>query len=187
MADQGYYNGDEVAACEQAGIEAYISKPHTSKNLKRGLFTKQDFVYDPPGDRYRCPGAQWLEYRGTQTDDGRKVKYYATEACASCALRQRCTQAQGPRRIKRLVNEEALERMGARVAAQPQKLAQRKALIEHPFGTLKRGWNHGYFLLRTLSKSKVAAEFSLSVLSYNLRRVLNILGPERMMAGLAAG
>jgi len=183
VADQGYYDGDEIAACEQAGLEAYIAKPQTSKNLKRGLFTKQDFVYDSQGDRYRCPGAQWLDYRGTQTDDGRKLKYYTTEACASCKLRQRCTQAHGPRRIKRLVNEEALERMAARVAAQPNKLEQRKALIEHPFGTLKRSWNHGYFLLRTLPK--VAAEFSLSVLTYNLRRVFNILGTERMMAGLA--
>jgi transposase len=183
VADQGYYDGDEVAACEQAGIAAYVAKPQTSKNLKRGLFTKADFVYDPQADRYRCPGAQWLDYRGTQTDDGRKVKYYSTEACAGCVLRQRCTQAQGSRRIKRLVNEEALERMAARVAAQPDKLKQRKALIEHPFGTLKRAWNHGHFLLRTLPK--VAAEFSLSVLTYNLRRVLNILGPERMMADLA--
>src|SRR6266403_1614304 len=85
------------------------------------------------------------------------------------------TEAKGPRRIKRLVNdEEALERMAARVAAQPDKLAQRKALIEHPFGTLKRSWHHGYFLLRTLPK--VTTEFSLSVLTYNLRRALNILG-----------
>ena len=184
VADQGFYDGGEVAACEQAGIAAYIAKPRTSKNFKRGLFTKQDFVYDPPGDRYRCPGAQWLEYRGTQTDGGRKVKYYTTDACASCELRPRCTEAKGPRRIKRLVNdEEALERMAARVAAQPDKLAQRKALIEHPFGTLKRSWNHGYFLLRTLPK--VTTEFSLSVLTYNLRRALNILGPARMMAGLA--
>jgi len=183
VADQGYYDGGEVAACERAGIEAYIAKPQTSKNLKRGLFTKEDFVYDPQGDRYRCPGAQWLDYRGTQTDGGRKVKYYMTEACPSCDLRPRCTQAQGPRRVKRLINEEALERMAARVAAQPEKLEQRKALIEHPFGTLKRSWNHSHFLLRTLPK--VAAEFSLSVLTYNLRRVLNILGPERMMAGLA--
>ena len=73
--------------------------------------------------------------------------------------------------------------MAAPVAAQPDKLAQRKALIEHPFGTLKRSWNHGYFLLRTLPK--VTTEFSLSVLTYNLRRALNILGPARMMAGLA--
>jgi hypothetical protein len=84
-----------------------------------------------------------------------------------------------------LVNEEALERMAARIAAHPDRLRQRQALVEHPFGTLKRAWNHGHFLLRTLSK--VSGEFSLSVLTYNLRRALNILGPERMRAGLASG
>jgi transposase len=185
VADQGYYDADQVAACEQAGIAAYVSKPNTSKNVKRGLFTKQDFVYQPQTDRYRCPGAQWLESRGTMTDKGRKLKYYLTEACGSCTLRKRCTEAQGPRRIKRLVNEEVIERMAARVAAQPDKLKQRKALVEHPFGTLKRALNHGYFLLRSLPKVK--GEFSLSVFTYNLKRVLNILGTERMVAALALG
>jgi CheY-like chemotaxis protein len=102
VARQGYYDGGEVAACEQAGIEPYIAKPQTSKNLKRGLFTKQDFIYDAPGDRYHCPGAQWLDYRGTQTDQGRRVKYYMTEACGACILRQRCTAGQGRRRIEAL-------------------------------------------------------------------------------------
>ena len=184
VADQGYYDGDEVAACEEAGIAAYVSKPHTSKNLGRGLFSKEDFVYDSHGDRYRCPGEEWLSYRGTHTDAGRRVKYYFTAACAGCKLRARCTAAKGPRRIKRLVKEEALERMAARVRAQPEKLAQRQAPVEHPFGTLKRAWNHAHFLLRTLPK--VSAEFSLSVLAYNLRRVLSILGPQPMIAALAA-
>jgi hypothetical protein len=73
--------------------------------------------------------------------------------------------------------------MAQRVAAAPHKLKQRKQLVEHPFGTLKRPWNQGYFLLRSLAK--VRAEMSLSVLAYNLRRVLNILGTQPLMAALA--
>jgi transposase len=184
VADQGYYDGDEVAACESAGLSVYLPKPHTSKNRKRGLFTKDDFVYQAQDDCYRCPAGHSLTNRGTFADNGRQVKYYYNpEACDGCALRARCTTAKEWRRIKRLVNEEALERTAARVAAHPDKLKQRGALVEHPFGTLKRTWNHGHFLLRTLPK--VRAEFSLSILAYNLRRMLTILTPQQLSAAVA--
>jgi len=184
VADQGYYDGDEVAACEAAGVEVLMNKPATSRNLARGLFAKSAFRYDPDHDRYRCPAGEWLSYRFSATAQGRRLKYYFTAACAGCQLRPRCTtQQQGPRRITRLVNEAALERMAERVARQAHQLRRRKALVEHPFGTLKRGWDHGYFLLRSLPK--VASEVSLSVLSYNLRRALNILGPHQLLAAMA--
>jgi transposase len=183
VADQGYYDADQVAACEAAAIAPYISRPQTSKNRKRGLFTKRDFVYDPQADRYRCPAGEWLTYRHDGTDKARALKYYLTEACAGCGMRERCTRAQAGRRISRLANEEVLERMAARVAAHPDKLKRRQALVEHPFGTLKRAWHHGHFLTRGLSKVK--AEISLSVLAYNLRRALNILGIHPLIAALA--
>jgi hypothetical protein len=188
VADKGYYDGDEVAACAAAGISAYIAKlDNSSKSLKAGRFGKLDFTYDAAHDRYRCPAGEWLSYRFTATQQqGRKLKHYYTAAavCAGCELRSRCTdRLEGVRQVTRLVNEEALEAMAQRVAAAPHKLKLRKQLVEHPFGTLKRPWNQGYFLLRSLAK--VRAEMSLSVLAYNLRRVLNILGTQPLMAALA--
>jgi transposase len=188
VADKGYYDGDEVAACAAAGISAYIAKPNnSSKSLKAGRFGKPDFTYDVAHDRYRCPAGEWLSYRFTATQQqGRKLKHYytAAAACARCELRSRCTdRLEGARQVTRLVNEEALEAMAQRVAAAPHKLKLRKQLVEHPFGTLKRPWNQGYFLLRSLAK--VRAEMSLSVLAYNLRRVLNILGTQPLIAALA--
>jgi Transposase DDE domain len=68
-------------------------------------------------------------------------------------------------------------------ATNSQKLSERrKELVEHPFGTMKRGWDHGYFLMRGLEK--VRTEFSLTVLAYNLRRVLNLIEMPRLMAAL---
>ena len=87
------------------------------------------------------------------------------------------------RQVTRLVNEEALEAMAQRVAAAPHKLKLRQQLVEHPFGTLKRPWNQGYF---PRSLAKVRAEMSLSVLAYNLRRVLNLLGTQPLISALAA-
>ena len=75
-----------------------------------------------------------------------------------------------------------LEEMEQRVRRRPEVMKRRKELVEHPFGTMKRGWDHGYFLMRGLEK--VRTEFSLTVLAYNLRRVLNIVGMPGLMAAL---
>jgi transposase len=80
------------------------------------------------------------------------------------------------------VDEELLEQMEQRVHARPQIMQQRKELVEHPFGTMKRSWHQGYFLMRGLAK--VRAEFSLTVLAYNLRRVLNLVDMPRLLASL---
>jgi len=61
--------------------------------------------------------------------------------------------------------------------------AQRKALSEHPYGTMKRGMDQGYFRLKGLQT--VRGEFSLTVLAYNLKRVLNIVGVPRPLEALA--
>jgi transposase len=185
LGDCGYYDGDEVAQCAAEGIQAYIPKPeNSSKSHSQGLFSKADFHYDAATDRYRCPAGQWLTYRFTNLQDGRELKHYYTFACTRCEMRPQCTKrAEGPRQVTRLVNEAALERMAERMAADPEKFKLRKTLAEHPFGTLKRAWNHGYFLMRSLSK--VDAESALSALSYNITRAINILGVPALMAALA--
>ena len=76
-----------------------------------------------------------------------------------------------------------MEAMAARLRRAPDLYRQRKALAEHPFGTMKRGMDQGYFLLKGLCK--VRGEFSLTVLAYNLKRALNLVGVPRLMAALA--
>jgi hypothetical protein len=80
------------------------------------------------------------------------------------------------------VDEPLLEQMEQRVRARPEIMQQRQELVEHPFGTMKRGWDQGYFLMRGLAK--VRTEFSLTVLAYNLRRVLNLVAMPRLLASL---
>jgi Transposase DDE domain len=60
---------------------------------------------------------------------------------------------------------------------------KRQPLVEHPFGTMKRWMEQGYFLMRR--KEKVATEMSLTVLAYNLKRVLNLVGTQKLIAALA--
>jgi hypothetical protein len=78
-----------------------------------------------------------------------------------------------------VIDEAVLEGMAARLRGSPEKMRGRGSLVEHPFGTMKRGMNQGYFLMKGLTK--VGTEISLTVLSYNIKRVLNILGVQQMI------
>ena len=124
-----------------------------------------------------------MDFRFESVERGRATRYYATPACRTCAVRARCTQNKGGRRITRWAGEHLLDDMAERVKAHPEIVAQRKALSEHPFGTIKRAMGQGYFLMKGLLK--VRAEMSLTVLAYNLKRVLNILGVPKLIAAVA--
>ena len=112
-----------------------------------------------------------------------KIDYANKQACCDCPLRPRCTDA-GYRAVSRLEHEDALDRMAARLKARPEILDRRRETVEHPFGSIKQWMYQGAFLMRGLQK--VRAEFSLTALVYNLRRVLNIVGMDEMMAAVAA-
>jgi len=183
IADKGYYDGQEVKVCVEEGITPYIPKANTSANRKRGLFTKEDFRYDPDQDCYWCPADQSLTFRFQTTEQEREIRYYSNPAaCRECGLKPQCTRNKRGRRITRWVDEHLLEAMQARVQAEPEKVGLRKQLAEHPFGTIKHSWNQGYFLMRGLEK--VRAEMALTVMAYDLKRVIRILGVPRMIEAL---
>jgi transposase/macrodomain Ter protein organizer (MatP/YcbG family) len=183
VADQGYYHGAEIKTCVEAGLTPLVPRPLTSANAARGLFTKDDFVYDPGTDGYRCPAGETLTYRTTTVELGRTIKNYRTSACRRCVLKARCTRNQDGRKITRWIDEHLLEEMERRLGRARALYAQRKALSEHPFGTMKRGMDQGYFLLKSLRK--VRGEFSLTVLAYNVKRVLNLVSVPRLVEALA--
>jgi hypothetical protein len=74
VADRGYFNGDEILACEQANITVTLSKPLRSGAKAQGRFGKQDFVYLHEQDVYRCPADQQLIYRYTREQDGKNLR-----------------------------------------------------------------------------------------------------------------
>ena len=183
VADRGYYDGAEVKKCEQEGITVYVAHQQTSANRKRGLFTKEDFRYDSQKDCYVCPAGKELTYKYDSLELGREIRYYSTNECRQCEIKAKCTRNKRVRRITRWVDEQILERMSERVRASPEKMKKRKELAEHPFGTMKRAMTSGYFLMRGIKK--VAAEMSLTVLGYNIKRVINILGVRKMIEAVA--
>jgi transposase len=183
VADRGYFNSPEILACDEAGITVTLPKPMTSGAKSDGRFGKQDFVYVAGEDVYRCPAGERLTYRYTNEEDGKVLRRYWTTACTHCALKPRCTT--GPeRRIARWEHEHVLEAVQRRLDENPQAMRQRRETVEHPFGTIKARMGATHFLMKTLPK--VATEMALSVLAYNLTRVLNIVGMRPLMAAIGA-
>ena len=182
VADKGYYNNSEVRACVDQHITPYVAKPDTSANRQQGLFGKSQFRYDVTKDVYVCPAGQELTHRFNTEEKGRQLRYYRARDCKRCALKKQCTRNRANRTITREQDEGLMEAMAARVAAHPEKMKLRKQLCEHPFGTLKRWFGYTYFLVKGLEG--VRCEWSLMTLAYNLKRVLNLVSFEKLMAAV---
>lgn len=182
VADVGYDHGEEVKACLAAGITPYVARPITSANQKLGLFSQDDFTDDGATAIYQCPAGEPLTFRVATGELGRHSRSDATAACSACPLKQPCTRNTGRRRLTRWVDEHLWDEMEPRVRSRPAVLKQRKQLVEHPFGTMKRWWDAGDFFMRGLEQVRTA--FSLTVLAYNLRRVLHLVEMPRLMAAL---
>jgi transposase len=182
VADAGYYNASEVGRCVERGITPYVPKADTSANTARGLYGKSKFKFDADKEVYVCPAGAELTYRFSTYELGRGLRYYRASGCKGCALKKQCTRNKANRTITREANEHLMEAMAARMKAQPGKFKLRKALAEHPFGTIKRWFGYTHFLLKGLVK--VRTEWSLTTLAYNFKRVLNLVSFEKLMAAV---
>ena len=183
VADRGYYSGNEIRACEQAGIDAYLPKPNTSGNKAKGQFDRSEFQYKTAEDEYECPAGQRLIYRFTSTDAGKEMRRYWSSACTACPIKSQCTTGKY-RRISRWVHEAVVDRAQARLDSRPDAMRVRRATVEHPFGTIKSWMGSTHFAMKTLNH--VGTEMSLHVLAYNLRRVINLVGTRKLMAAIQA-
>jgi transposase len=180
VTDTGYANGAQAEACEKLNITPVVPMPEVVNTRHADGYTKVQFTYDKATDTWRCPaGALLTRFK---RDKAKQTDYYQTKACATCAQRAQCTKAE-QRSIARSWHAEAMERADARAKADPALMRLRSGTAEHPFGNLK-AMLQGGFLVRTLPKVK--GEMALAVLTYNLKRVLAIMGFEKLMQKLEA-
>ena len=183
VADRGYFNSEEILACEEAGITVTLPKPLTSGSTAKGRFGKQDFVYVAADDVYLCPAGERLAYRYTNEERGLTLRRYWTTACQACAIKDQCTTGK-ERRIARWEHEHVIEAVERRLDERPEKMRQRRETVEHPFGTIKAWMGATHFQMKTLKR--VGTEMALHVLAYNLKRAMNIMGSGPLIAAIRA-
>jgi transposase len=196
LADAGYQCGEELDFCQDNNLITYVAPVQGNTTREEG-FRKEDFQYNPASDSYTCPAGQTLSTNGQwyhrKNKYGRVIssfqRYIAVkEICQACSLAAQCLANCDPKRckkgrsIERSQYEQAVEANRTRVEQNKDLYRRRQAIVEHPFGTVKRAWGYTYTLLKRIRK--VSGEFSLIYTAYNMRRSVSILGFKGLMDAL---
>ncbi len=194
VADLGYSDSMQINECASDGIIPFIPERKGVRGDSKSIgiptpdFYAEKFVYDRGSDRYSCPVGNILHFKYWMMKSGRKTGVYKTDSCRSCPhFMKGCTISRNGRTIYRWEHEEVMEELRARMKTVKGRriMKRRKEIVEHPFGTMKRALNQGYFLLKGLGKVK--GETGLTMLAYNMRRAINILGVNALIKAMAPG
>ena len=183
IADRGYFKGEEILACREAGIAALVPATQTSNAKAEGRFDKADFIYDPKKNEYRCPAGQALIWRFASIEKGMTNHRYWSSHCQRCAIKDKCTPSQ-ERRVTRWEHQDVLDEMQTRLDQNEDAMRIRRSTVEHPYGTIKSWMGATHFLTKGLER--VATEMSLHVLAYNFKRLMAILGMAGVMGAIRA-
>jgi transposase len=179
VADAGYSNGEQQAACEAQGIEVALPSNRSVNNQPGEHFSKASFTYDADKDCFICPAGEELTY--TTYNSKGKVHLYSRSGCGTCALQSQCTRADR-RWVSRHFYEGAFAVSEARLAADPGLMKTRMAVVERPFAVLKQLM--GLRRLACWGMEGAKAEIGIAVLSYNLARMINEVGVARLLTAL---
>lgn len=187
LADKGYYNTDDLKACEEEKITTYVAKQAFSNSTGEREFYADKFQYDRERNIYICPVGKELKCirRKAVSEDTKFIKYRNYKACQTCEHRAKCTTSKKGREISRSVDQEFLDTVDERTIRNKDLYKTRQMIVEHPFGTIKRAW--GIYFFRTRGLESVKVEASLAFLAYNMKRVMNILGVKEILRRIAGG
>lgn len=183
--DKGYHNAEEIYKCHELGIQTHVAIPNPSSNAPDVKFNVSEFKYTSENDTYTCPAYQTLKSNGNwYLKRVYRVKQYKTKHCKGCELRDSCTKSKSGRIIERHEFADNLEQNKRAIKERPEIYKQRQALVEHPFGTMKRAWGFDHIMTKKTIKH-ASADVGFIFIAYNLKRILNIIGIDALMELLA--
>jgi transposase len=188
VSDKGFYVEKDVFDCENSGVTVFMPipaalNPHKSVGVPEPEFYSDHFVYGADKDIYVCPAGNEMPFwKLGSRGKGFEGRLYRSACCSCCSLRSKCTRNKRGRYMFRGEYDGAVDRLRVRLDsfAGKEKVRLRRMLAEHPFGTMKRAFNQGYLLLKGLRKVK--GEVGFTILAYNMRRAINILGVGTLIA-----
>ncbi len=189
LADKGYHTGAGLQHCQHDNMITHVAyKDQPSVKHIAMDFLSENFNYDKATDSYTCPAGAtltslgtWHTKKGEANETSFRFKTYRTDACKTCLLRTKCTKL--PKRIvQRSEYQDAVDINDNNIKKNPHYYKRRQAIVEHPFGTIKRHWGFTHTLVKGLEK--VNGEMNLIMFCYNFMRTRNILGFEKMLESI---
>ena len=184
LFDKGYHKGIELSKVQLMGIDTHVAFPSVPKTSQAPNpdYNVENFEYDPQTDSYTCPEGDTLKTNGKWYNSANyRFKQYKTKACHACHSKSACTLAKNGKIIQRSEYQGAVERNKENILANPGLYKQRQALVEHPFGTMKRQWGFDHIMTKK-TKARASADVGFIFIAYNLRRIFNIIGIKQLMA-----
>lgn len=176
VADSGFYDGADFERCNQNHITCYVAKLRRGTKAPSEEYAHRNFQYNKATDTYICPQGMVLPYKYNKKKNEPSRRVYGNiNACRICPQRELCTtHKRGWREVIRCLHQDAEDEVDARMSTVEGRriMGERKKIVEHPFGTVKRVWGFNNFLCRGIEKT--TAEVSLAFLAYNFRRTFNI-------------
>ena len=180
VADTGYYNASEIKNCLDDGMTVLIKKAKANNSTKDNEFRKDKFKYDPEKDVYICPAEQQLYFFENTSKNGMKYKKYKCNSCSSCKYKNKCTSSKSGRTLQRWEHEAVLEAVHEKTWSRNETYKQRRFIVEHPFGTVKRSLGYSFFLRKRIEN--VDAEASSMFIAYNLKRLFAVFSTQELIA-----
>lgn len=179
LYDKGYHTGSEFEIGQKLGIETLVAIPDAPGNnhAPDPLYDVEKFTYSGENDSYTCPQGAELKTNGSWYEKkGLKFKQYKTKACRTCPVKTLCTTSkEHGRMIQRSEYAAYIEQNKINITHKQHLYKNRKAIVEHPFGTIKRQWGFDYVLTKK-GMERAGADVGLMFTAYNLRRLINIIG-----------
>jgi transposase len=181
LFDKGYHTGSELEIAQNLNIKTLVAIPSPASNAPDPNYNVQNFVYDPQEDHYICPENHFLKTNGTFYINHRgkpnqsQFKQYKTRACNGCPVRGLCTTAKNGRLLSRNIYTPVYEQNRKNMEQDPELYRRRQAIVEHPFGTIKRQWGFDHILSKK-GKKRASADVGFIFIAYNLKRILSLMG-----------
>lgn len=182
LYDKGYHTGSELKIAQGLGIKTIVAIPATASSSKAPDpdYNSANFIYNKKEDTYTCPQGQILTTTGTWYQvKSAKLKHYRTNACKNCKAKSSCTTSKNRRLLSRSEYYEEYQINKKLVQENHELYKKRQAIVEHPYGTIKRQWGFNYIITKT-GIDKASADVGLMFTAYNLRRLFTLLGKNQL-------
>jgi len=184
LYDKGYHTGSEFKDAADLGIDVLVAIPQVSANAPNPAYNVEYFTYDKEHDFYLCPQGQTMTTTGKwHQAKTYRFKRYTTKACKSCPVKSECSKAKYGKAIQRSEYQEYINKNKERIEQNKDYYRRRQAIVEHPYGTIKRQWGFSYIITKKGIR-RASADVGLMFTAYNLRRIINIVGLEKLKSYL---
>ena len=191
--DKGYHTGTEFDYANKHGVEVIVAFPDVASHAPDISFDVEHFDYNKERDEYTCPAGELLTTNGRWYNKAsgktiNRVKHYKTKSCLTCSLFEKCTRNKTGRFIERSEHMDLIDANKKRVQQNMDVYRKRQAIVEHPFGIIKRQWDF-YYIMTKKSIKHASADVGLIFTCYNLRRIFNLIGKNKLkdyLKGLAS-